>query len=196
MKIDAEAIFFEHYRRGSALADLLWDHSRRVRDKALAVTDALPGERIDRDFIEAAALLHDIGVIETDAPSIHCHGSQPYIRHGLIGRGMLEARGLEQIGLVCERHIGTGITVGDIVHQHLPLPFREMLPESPEETVVCYADKFFSKTDGGREHTPDEVVAELSRYGPEKAAVFKRWQMRFEGRLDPDGGGNAATAVV
>ena len=184
MNIDAEAIVFEYYRRGSALADLLIDHCRRVRDKALAVADALSGAMIDIDFINAASLLHDIGIIETDAPSIHCHGSQPYICHGIIGRRMLEAHGLERLGPICERHIGTGITIADIRQQQLPLPLRDMVPATLEEIIVCYADKFFSKSNGGCERRPEEIIADLARYGPEKAATFKQWHSRFDSSFD------------
>lgn len=184
MKIDAEAIIFEIYQRGSLLANLLVDHSCRVRDKALAVAEALSDESIDLDYIATASLLHDIGIIQTAAPSIHCHGSQPYVCHGIIGRRMIEAYGLDTLGRICERHIGTGITVADIQRQKLPLPLRDMVPVTLEETIVCYADKFFSKTNGGCEHHPDEVIADLARYGPEKVAIFKRWHSSFDGQRD------------
>ena len=195
MKVDAEAIIFEYYQRGSALADLLLDHSRRVRDKALAVADGLLGEPVDLDFIAAAAMLHDIGIIGTDAPSIHCHGSHPYVCHGIIGRRMLEAHRLERLGPICERHIGTGITIVDIQRQKLPLPLRDMIPIRLEEIIVCYADKFFSKSDGGCERHPEEVVAQLVRYGPEKAAIFKAWHNRFFHQLDSENGGHADGAL-
>jgi len=182
MSVDAEAIIFEYYRRGSSLADTLLDHSRRVRDKALAVARGLTGESVDLEFLSAAAMLHDIGIIETAAPSIHCHGTQPYVCHGIIGRRMLEAHGLDRLALVCERHIGTGITREDIHRQRLPLPMRDMVPLSLEETLVSYADKFFSKTNGGCEHTVEQVTADLARYGTEKAAIFLAWHGRFDAR--------------
>ena len=187
MNIDAEAIIFEIYQRGSLLATLLLDHSRRVRDKALAVADALSGEQVDKGFVSAASMLHDIGIIETDAPSIHCRGSQPYVCHGIIGRRMLEAHGLEQLGPICERHIGTGITIADIQQQKLPLPSRDMVPTTLEETIVCYADKFFSKSNGGFERHLGEIIADLARFGPEKVATFKRWHSSFDDRRDSKG---------
>jgi hypothetical protein len=49
--------------------------------------------------------------------------------------------------------------------QQLPLPARDMFPLSVEERLICYADKFFSKTDNGRhEKTIDEITAGLARY--------------------------------
>ena len=92
-------------------------------------------------------MLHDIGMCRTDAPGIHCHGTEPYILHGILGRKMLDSMGLYRHGRVCERHTGAGITADEIVAQHLPIdPPRDLLPETLEEKVICYADKFFSKS--------------------------------------------------
>ena len=105
------------------------------------------GVPMDIEFVEEAAMLHDIGMCRTDAPGIHCHGKEPYILHGILGRKMLDGMGLFRHGRVCERHTGAGITADEIVAQHLPIdPPRDLLPESLEEKVICYADKFFSKS--------------------------------------------------
>ena len=37
---------------------------------------------------------------------------------------MLDSEGLPQHALVCERHIGVGLTMEDIRLQKLPLPFK------------------------------------------------------------------------
>lgn len=176
----AQDIIFEYYRPGSPLAVLLLDHSRRVRDKALAVAAQLDETGLDMVFIEQGAMLHDIGIFRTNAASIHCVGDQPYLRHGIIGRKLLEDHGLDRLALVCERHVGVGITQKEIATHNLPLPARDMTPQTLEEIVICYADKFFSKTNGRQERSPEEVVAQLARYGEEKAAVFQSWHARFD----------------
>ena len=86
------------------------------------------GLDIDREFVYEAALLHDIGVVKCDAPSIHCHGTRPYICHGIEGRAMLESLGLPRHALVCERHTGSGLSVADIISQNLPLPTATCSP--------------------------------------------------------------------
>ena len=92
------------------------------------------GTPIDIEFVEEAAMLHDIGMCRTDAPGIHCHGTEPYILHGILGRKMLDGMGLFRHGRVCERHTGAGITAAEIIAQHLPIdPPRDLLPESLEE---------------------------------------------------------------
>jgi len=179
MIVDVETILYAYYPRGAALTELLLDHSRRVRDKALAVAAGLC-EKSDMAFIGEAAFLHDIGIGQTAAPDIHCHGAQPYVCHGIIGRQILENHGLERHALVCERHVGTGITSEDIVRRKLPLPMRDMRPRSLEEQIICYADKFFTKSSGGRELDFQAIVAGLARYGPEKVQTFRAWHQRFQ----------------
>lgn len=169
-------IIFDHYQRGSALADLLIRHSEQVRDKALAIAENVPHLNPDLGFIAEAAMLHDIGIYRTAAAKIGCAGRDPYIRHGVIGRQMIEAYGWTDHALVCERHVGVGITVEDIQTQGLPLPERDMLPTTIEEIIICYADEFFSKTNGGREHSPQTVIDSLARYGQSNVARFKSWQ--------------------
>ena len=45
-----------------------------------------------------------------------------------------------------KRHTGAGLTKKEIIEQELPLPQQDFLPETTEEKLICYADKFFSKT--------------------------------------------------
>ena len=179
MQVDAEAIIHEHYRPGSRLAELLLSHSRWVRDKALAVAARVAHLNPDVTFIAQAALLHDIGIYWTRAPRIHCHGIHPYICHGIIGRHILVPYGLEDHGRVCERHVGVGITPAQIIARRLPLPVRDMQPVTLEEIIICYADKFYSKTAGGQAHTLAVILAELARFGQEQVGRFEQWHRQF-----------------
>ena len=74
------------------LKELLVTHSLQVARKALEIahTHALP--LADGDIV-AAAMLHDIGIIATNAPGIHCHGTEHYLRHGVLGAAMLREAG-------------------------------------------------------------------------------------------------------
>jgi hypothetical protein len=56
-----------------------------------------------------------------------------------------QKKGHPELALVCERHIGVGISIAEIQHHNLPLPSRDMIPVSIEEQLICYSDKFFSK---------------------------------------------------
>ena len=165
-------IIGKYYEEGSALLDLLMTHSEMVARKALAVAEAA-GLDIDRDFVYQAAMLHDIGIFRCDAPGIYCHGSEPYIRHGVIGASLLRLEGLEAYARVCERHTGSGLTAKEIAETGMPLPPVDFLPETLEEKLICYADKFFSKSGDPREEKPlDRVRRSMSKFGTESLARF------------------------
>lgn len=174
-------IIFEHYKKGSQPAEILIRHSELVRDKALAVSERVPHLQPDKRFIAEAAMFHDIGIFQTETPKIGCHGRDPYIRHGVIGRQMLEQYGLNAHALVCERHVGVGICAAEIESQQLPLPKRDMLPISIEEIIICYADKFFSKTNGDAPHPLNKVIAGLECYGSDKVDRFMKWHKLLAG---------------
>ena len=125
-------------------------------------------------------MLHDIGIFRTDAPSIHCYGSLPYICHGIEGRQILDEEGYPRHALVCERHTGAGITVGDITAQNLPLPRRDMCPVSLEEKLICYADKFFSKSRNLTEEKPvEKIIAQMEAHGADTLERFMQMHRLF-----------------
>lgn len=177
--VNAEEIIHRHCAGNNALEQLLLRHSRDVARKALQVADQHPELHLDRQFLEEAALLHDIGIVKVDAPGIHCHGTEAYIRHGLLGAEILYQEGLPRHARVAGRHTGTGITRQAIESQGLPLPPDDYVPETPEEQVVCYADKFFSKSHPEHEKTLDEAMRSLWKFGPECTAVMERWNEMF-----------------
>jgi len=174
----------KHYKANPAARRLLKAHSRRVADKALLVAERVPHLAPDVAFIEEAALLHDIGIIFTDAPALGCRGEHPYVCHGILGRALLEEDGLMRHALVCERHVGVGISIEDIRRQHLPLPERNMQPLSIEEQIIGYADKFYSKNGTGKEEekTIANILENLAPFGADKVQRFKKWVTLFEGR--------------
>ncbi|UCG95134.1 MAG: HDIG domain-containing protein [archaeon] len=183
--MDPLVIIRKYYEPGTKAYRFLVEHSKAVTEKALEVArrfmELHPKMKIDLKFIEEAAMLHDIGVFLTDAPEIGCHGKEPYVGHGWLGAELLRREGLPRHALVCERHVGTGIKRGEVEEQNLPLPRRDMMPETPEEKIVCFADKFFSKSPGkqGREHTIEEIRKELARFGKDNLKRFDEWLELF-----------------
>ena len=81
---------------------------------------------------------------------------------------------------VCERHTGAGITIREIEAQHLPLPHQDFLPETLEEKVICYADKFYSKSHLDRVRTLEQTEKSIARYGEDGLKRFKEWEQLFE----------------
>jgi uncharacterized protein len=176
-----ESIIDRYYGNASRLRTLLTVHSRLVADKALRCARKRGlDSRLDLVFVEEAAMLHDIGIFRCDAPGILCHGELPYICHGTEGRAILDCEGLPRHALVCERHTGAGLTVDDIVSQNLPLPLRDMTPRSAEERLICYADKFYSKSGDPTEEKPlEKVIASMARHGEDTLARFMRLHEEF-----------------
>ena len=177
--MDYQAIINKYYPGDTPLRHILLTHSRCVADKALAIVDRHPELGADREFVEEAAMLHDIGIYQTNAPSIHCFGQHPYICHGTLGAELMRREGYPRHALVCERHTGAGLSLREIESQQLPIPHRDMLPQSIEEQIVCYADKFFSKTKLEQEKTLQAAQHSLEKFGAEGAERFRHWAELF-----------------
>ena len=177
--IDPDSVIRHFYPEDTPLRRLLLRHSSQVRDKALAIL-ASPSctVKLDAQLVSAGAMLHDIGIIQCHAPSILCEGSRPYIAHGVIGAEMLRAFGPangfdpEPFARICERHTGAGITAREVRAQGLPIPERDYLPETPEEKLICLADKFFSKSGDMREKPLSAARRSLEKFGPDTVGRF------------------------
>jgi uncharacterized protein len=181
--IDPVAIIRKFYDADAKAFAVLLRHGEQVAEKSLRIARNVAGLSPDIGFIEEAAILHDIGMIRTNTPVLGCHGESPYICHGVFGREMLESLGLDRHALVCERHVGTGLTAAEIESRGLPLPLRDMLPVTLEEKIIAYADKFFSKKAGqGGEKPFADVVKEIERYGRRQVETFLAWAEMFGGR--------------
>ena len=176
--LTAKDILLKYYSPDSELFHTLWIHSCQVAEKALEIAARFKGE-VDEDFIYDAAILHDIGIFKTNAPDIYCTGTEPYIRHGIIGAELLRGLGLERHALVCERHTGAGLSCEEIVAQQLPLPHRDMLPVSLEEKIICYADKFFSKPHIQRIKTVDGIRKSMKKFGEAQLRRFDEMNELF-----------------
>ncbi len=194
---NAERIITHYYPAVSPLRDMLLQHSRSVMRRALQIAEARLELDVNHSFVACAALLHDIGILRCQAPGIYCHGTEPYICHGIQGAAMVrqwfadhpqtddagDAALSERLARVCERHTGAGITIEDIRTQQLPLPERDFMPETLEEQLICYADKFYSKTRLNHEKNLAEAVRSLQKFGDAGVQRFLEWQKRFEPTL-------------
>jgi len=164
--MDYLSIINKYYPENDELRQLLLKHSRQVADRCLQIAKKHKELPVDVQFLEEAAMLHDIGIYRCDAPSIYCHGTEPYIRHGVIGGEMLRQEGFERHARVCERHTGTG------------LPGYE--PETLEEQIVCYSDKFYSKSAPDHVRSVLETAQSLEKFGHEGVKKFLSWSERFD----------------
>lgn len=169
-----------HYPADRKIRGILIAHSRSVATLALEIAHRLELP-LDDDDIVAAAMLHDLGIIATDAPGIDCHGSAPYLCHGAIGADMLRADGApEFLARVAERHTGAGLTAEEIAGAGMPLPEgRCYMPETVLERLVCYADCFYSKSRDMSRRSMERVETSMSRFGPGVLERFKELVREF-----------------
>lgn len=177
--MDAVKLLQRYLDSETELYHIVYTHSCNVANKALLLASNHPELSIDTDFLQEAAMIHDIGVFKTNAPDIQCFGSFPYICHGYLGREIVEKEGFLRHALVCERHTGTGLSLAEIVRSDLPLPHRDMSPVSLEEQLICFADKFFSKTRLEEEIPWSVVHSKLEKYGEEGVKRFDAWSELF-----------------
>lgn len=180
MKMDFLALIDKYYADNPPLKEILLCHSRQVANRCLKIAQAHPELNLDTVFLEEAAMVHDIGIFMTDAEGIHCHGEAPYLCHGYLGAELMRREGFERHARVCERHTGTGLTKENIEARDLPLPHRDFQPETLEEQVICYADKYYSKTHLNKEKSYEKVIASLQKYGEQGVMIFQRWKEVFE----------------
>ena len=154
--MDYQSIIDRYYPEDNELKRILMIHSRQVADRCRKIAKAHPELKLDKEFLEEASMLHDIGIVGCNAPSIQCFGTEPYICHGGITREQIEA-------------------------QHLPLPVDiSYVPESLEEQVICYADKFYSKSDLSLERSVVQTAQSLEKFGEAGVKKFLQWVELFE----------------
>lgn len=187
METQAQALLQKYYPPTSNAYGIIWPHSCQVAALAERICQRLELAEATISFVRQAALLHDIGILATDSPQFYCYGQLPYICHGIKGRHILEAEGWWPHALVAERHIGVGLSLEDIQRQQLPLPHRDMQPQSLPEEIITYADLFFSKSkpaQGAR--LADSIEAKLAKRDYRQQHQFQQWRQRFGEPHDTD----------
>jgi uncharacterized protein len=180
--MDPIKIIQKYYDKESQLYKDLVNHSIAVTNKAIEIAKKVPELHPDLKFIKEAAMLHDIGIYLTHAPKIGCNGKEHYMIHGYLGKQILEKEGYPKHALVCERHVGTGLSVEDIDRENIPIPRKNYFPQTIEEEIISFADKFYSKgqTDPSKEKTIEEIRKGLEKFGKERVDVFDSWLKKFK----------------
>ena len=169
---DINWVYYKYYADNPELKRIVMVHSDQVAKKALEICKKKKLELNIQD-VYCAAMLHDIGVVKCNAAGIYAHGKAPYIQHGLEGKKILDANGLSQYSNICTNHTGAGITKEEIKNNNLPLPLADMTPKTLLEKLICYSDKFFSKShDLLKEKPLEEVKNQMKKFGEETYSRF------------------------
>jgi uncharacterized protein len=127
---------YEELLRNAGCSPKVIAHCRAVTDCALEYAGNNP--LIDRNLLEAGAMLHDIG-----------RGRMHSIHHAQAGADMCRALLFdEQVARIVECHTGAGLTADESTLLHL-LP-RDCIPRSIEERILAHADNLMKGTHRGR----------------------------------------------
>jgi uncharacterized protein len=180
--MDPLEIINKYYRPGTRLREIYLSHVIAVTNKAVEIAKRVPELKPDISFIKEAGMLHDIGIFKTHAPSIYCDGDEDYIRHGIIGAEILRKLNLPKHALVAERHTGLGLSKKTIIEQGLNLPHKDFVPESVEEEIICFADKFFSKNPSfkGKELPLNIIENGIRKHDPDGVERFRKCCEKFK----------------
>lgn len=178
---DVIELIQKYYPESHLVYKIYFNHCVNVTQLALLLIDRNPKLNINRDIVISGGMLHDIGIFTTNAPEIRCFGDLPYVAHTYKGREILEKEGFADIAEICERHIGVGLSKQDIIDGNLPLPHRDMLPITIEEKLICYADKFYSKSNKHlfSPKPMEKVKIKIKKYGDYKYDRFKEFRKIF-----------------
>ncbi len=156
--------------------DIVLDHSLIVFAKSLEIISKKRlSNKIDIDLIASGSILHDIGAFgfmdNFNKKKIN------YLKHGIIGAKILRNEGLMKQALICERHIGAGLSKNYIIKNNLPLPKKDFLPVTLEQKLICYADKFHSKS--GKKDNLENIKKEMKKFGEEPLKRFLKLEKMF-----------------
>jgi uncharacterized protein len=121
------------------------EHCEVVHDTCMNLIDLLREKnriiKIDRRLVAVASLLHDVGRTKTQG-----------IDHGVVGAQIIRNLNvksdpyLEKVALICERHLGGGISKGEALK--LGLPEKDYIPKTIEEKIVAYCDNMVDDSNG------------------------------------------------
>jgi len=167
----------ERYSSSKEVFEIVLCHSLEVLSKSIEIVNKKKMyDQIDFDLIISGSILHDIGTfefLENKSPN------SEYIRHGVVGAEILRKEGLEKEALIAERHTGAGLTSEEIIANGWALPHEDFLPVSLEEKIICYSDKFSSKTPGKKD-TSETILKEFENYGEKPLKRFLELKEMFD----------------
>ena len=171
------SIIDEVYKDNDKAKDVLLRHSFPIAKKSLLINENKQ-LKLDEEFLFEGSMLHDIGIIKVNAPSIYCYGDKPYAVHGVVGAELLKGTKYEKYMGVCRNHCGVGLRKDEVIS--LNIGNEEMIPTNLYEKLIAYADNFYSKSYLDEEMPVEKIIENLRRFGEDKVETFLKWQKEFE----------------
>jgi len=144
-------------------------HIEMVTKKALEIGRKLKekGFNIDLELLEVSGYLHDIGRSVT-------HG----VGHAVESARIIKGLGFsEPVIRLVERHVGAGITAKEA--EILGLPKKDYIPETLEEKILAYADKFLESELVFKTVNGEQIVGRRDVEFDSIEPTLKRFRKRF-----------------
>ncbi len=164
------------YAKSEIAYKLVYTHSQIVAEISKQIIRN-KNLNLDSNFIEVAALLHDIGAY-TYISADGIFDTSKYICHGITGSKILKKEGFDEVFCrICARHTGVGITKENILDDNLPLPLNDYLAETIEEKLIMYSDKFHSKNPCFNSFL--WYSNHIRKFGKNKVLRFKQFAKEF-----------------
>lgn len=177
---DYEEIVALHkkYAPSQETFDLVFTHCQIVWELAEQLIEK-SNLSIDSKLVKVGCLLHDIGVYRLYLPNGEIDHAN-YIKHGTEGHALLKEEGFpEQLCRFASCHTGVGLSEQEIKEEGLPIPPADYFAETPEESLVMYADKFHTKTTPPKFMTAEAYAEKAKKFGEAKAQRFESYQDEF-----------------
>lgn len=154
--------------------DGIMEHAKIVHDVSLFLAGLFPEEaHVELDVLALGAILHDVG--RSRAERIVEHG----VRSGEIIREQGFPEAAARIG---ETHMGVGITKEETAA--LGLPYRDFVPETLEERIVCYVDNLLFYIPGENRHELRNTDAVVERFTRELGEAYGRRSREFMEKIE------------
>ena len=167
------------YAPSEALFSEVYEHCRIVWDVAQNLMQ-IHDITVDENVVKAGCLLHDIGVYKLWDPITKEMNWEEYISHAVLGEKLLKSESIADV--LCKivlHHAGVGISKDDVISRHLSIPVRDYFPETLEERLVMYADKFHSKSAPTSFYSVDGYKNYSKKFGSDKVERFNSLVMEF-----------------
>lgn len=162
------------YAPNEELFNLVFTHCQII----WAIAEQIIAEkklRLNIDLVKTGALVHDIATYKYLSQK---NGELLYYRHAYEGAIILRKEGFsEEICGLVEHHLGVGLTKTEIVERKLDLPAQDFTPQTVEERLILYADKFHSKTP--KFNTFASYSSFLKKYGEPQVLKFETLAKEF-----------------
>lgn len=135
----------ERYAQNDKVFNLVYEHCEIVNDIAQWCVEKNK-LKVDKQLLEAACLLHDIGTYAIfDANGLDGN-EHNYKQHAIFGAALIVEEGFDpRIADIVRTHVLMGLSKDEIIANGFGMPQNDYFPATLEAELLCYADRFHSK---------------------------------------------------